>query len=378
MNIPLLDLKAQYQQIKPEVQKAINEVIDSQHFILGPAVEKFEAEIARFIGIKYAVGVASCSDSLLLSLMALGINPAHTDTKGMEVITTPFTFFATAGAIARLGVTPVFADIEPDTFNISPDAIAAALKKHKNVKAIIPVHLYGQSADLEPIMELGRKYNIPIIEDAAQSIGATYKGQNTGTFGLLGCLSFFPSKNLGAWGDAGLIVTNDEKMYQMIRSLRLHGGQKKYYHQYVGCNSRLDAVQAAVLSVKLKYITEWTAKRQERAQYYNQLFKKYNLSGFVTPPPIRPDCNHIYHQYTIRAKNRDGLKDFLKQQNIGTEVYYPLALHLQDCFRYLGYKKGDLPESEKATQEALSLPIYPELRPAQQEYVVEQIAGFYR
>lgn len=375
MNVPLLDLKAQYQTIKDDIQSAIQKVIDSQHFIMGPEVAEFEAATAKYIGAKHAIGVASGSDALLIALMALNIK------SGDEVITTTFSFFATAGSIARTGAMPVFVDIDPKTFNCDPNRIADALKKHKKCKAIMPVHLYGQCAEMDPILELAGKYNCAVIEDAAQAIGSTYKSKKAGTMGALTGFSFFPSKNLGGWGDGGLVTTNDDNLAQLIRKLRLHGSSKKYYHQYVGMNSRLDTLQAAVLKAKLKYLDSWSASRAKRAAYYNKLFRDAGLTDVITTPFVHPDCNHIYHQYTIIVKGkRDGLRDllknFLKDRNIGTEVYYPLTLHFQECFTGLGYKKGDLPVSEKASLEVLSLPIYPELTNQQQEYVVESIKMF--
>lgn len=373
MQVPLLDLKGQYQSIKSEVEESLQSIIQSQHFILGESVEKFEKSIADYIKVKHAIGVASGSDALLLSLMALDIGSND------EVITTPFSFFATAGCIARLCAKPIFVDIEPDTFNIDPNKIADYLKRnHTKVKAILPVHLYGQCADMDAIMELSKKYNIPVIEDAAQAIGSLYHNQHSGTFGLFGCFSFFPSKNLGAWGDAGLVTTNDEKHARLVKALRVHGGEKKYYHRYVGCNSRIDTMQTAILSVKLKYLPQWNEARIVNATSYETLFKKYQLDKMVVLPKTKPDRNHTYHQFTLRvSEKRDELRSFLKESGIGTEVYYPLPLHLQECFKDLGYKKGDLPESEKAAQESLSLPIYPELTQEMQEYVVSSIKEFY-
>lgn len=371
MNVPLLDLKIQYQAIEQDIKQAIQKVIDSQHFIMGPEVAEFEDAAAKYIGAKHAIGVASGSDALLLSLIALNIKP------GDEVITTTFSFFATAGSIARTGAIPVFVDIDPRTFNCDPNQIADALKKHKRVKAIMPVHLYGQCVEMDPILELAGKYNCAVIEDAAQAIGATYKGRKAGTMGVLTGFSFFPSKNLGGWGDGGMVTTNDDNLAQLIRKLRLHGSSKKYYHQFVGMNSRLDTIQAAILKAKLKYLDSWSAGRAERAAYYNKLFQSTGLTDVITTPFVHPDCNHIYHQYTITVKSdRDLFKNFLKDKGIGTEVYYPLPLHLQECFTGLGYKKGDLPVSEKASFEALSLPIYPELTSKQQEHVVESIKAF--
>ncbi|MFA5795379.1 MAG: DegT/DnrJ/EryC1/StrS family aminotransferase [Candidatus Brocadiia bacterium] len=371
MNVPLLDLKMQHQKIKDDIQQSIQKVIDSQHFIMGPEVAEFEAAAAKYVGAKHAIGVASGSDALLLSLMALDIKT------GDEVITTTFSFFATAGSIARTGARPVFVDIDPKTFNCDPNRIADALKKSKKAKAIMPVHLYGQCAEMQPILELARKHNCAVVEDAAQAIGSTYKGKKAGTMGALTGFSFFPSKNLGCWGDGGLVTTDDDNLGQMVRKLRVHGSSKKYYHQYVGMNSRLDTLQAAVLKAKLKYLDNWSTGRAERAAYYNKLFKSAGLDSVITTPFVHPDCNHIYHQYTIIVKGkRDGLRDFLKERGIGTEVYYPLPLHLQECFTYMGYKPGDLPVSEKTSLEALSLPIYPELTSQQQDYVVESIKTF--
>jgi dTDP-4-amino-4,6-dideoxygalactose transaminase len=374
-NVPLLDLKGQYAAIKTEIDTAIKEVAESQHFVLGPTVERFEKAIAQYIDVKHAIGVASGSDALLLALMAFDIK------EGDEVITSPFTFFATAGSIARTGARPVFVDIEPDTFNIDVNKIAAYLAKSgKSVKAIMPVHIFGQCTDMGPIMDLAKRYKIAVIEDAAQAIGSIYQKHKAGTLGHIGCFSFFPSKNLGGWGDGGLVTTNDDTMDQKIKSLRVHGGtNKKYHHQYIGCNSRLDALQAAILTAKLKHLDEWTQARQANAQRYQQLIQTAGLANKAIPPITRPDRNHIFHQYTIRVpKQRDELKAFLQKQGIGTEVYYPLSLHMQECFTYLGYKPGSLPESEKAEREVLSLPIYPELTASMQEYVVEQIKLFFK
>ncbi|MBI4834565.1 MAG: DegT/DnrJ/EryC1/StrS family aminotransferase [Planctomycetes bacterium] len=373
MQVPILDLKAQYQAIKGDIEKSIQPVIQSQHFILGATVENFEKEISGYINVKYAIGVASGSDAILLSFMALKIG------SGDEVITTPFSFFATAGSIARLGAKPVFVDIEQDTYNLDPNKIEDYLKRNgKKVKAVMPVHLYGQCAEMDAITELSRKYNIAVVEDAAQAIGSKYKNKHAGTFGIFGCFSFFPSKNLGAWGDAGLVTTNDEKSAILIKTLRIHGGLKKYYHQYVGCNSRLDALQAAVLSAKLKHLAEWNKGRARNAQRYINLFKKYKLDDIITAPITKPERNHTYHQFTIRVKEkRDELIKFLKDGGVGTEVYYPLPLHLQECFNDMGYKKGDLPVSEKCAQTCVSLPIYAELTEEMQEHVVSQIARFY-
>jgi dTDP-4-amino-4,6-dideoxygalactose transaminase len=403
MQVPPLDLKSQYQTIKKEADAALAEVVNSQHFILGPTVEKLESELAEYLKTKYAIAVASGSDALLIALMALKIGP------GDEVITTPFTFFATGGAIARLGAKPVFVDIDPDTYNINPANIRAYLtKSSKKTKAIMPVHLYGQAVDMSEIMDIGNEYKIPIIEDAAQSLGSDYAGRpeiipdihrdrrdgvypasagprlrKTGTLGLMGCYSFYPTKNLGGWGDAGLVTTDDETLAKLVKTLRVHGAENRYFHQHIGLNSRLDSLQAAILRVKLKYLDKWNQERLQRAESYNQLLKEAGLLKYLAVPSVKKDRTHIYHQYTLRVlgdKNpgtRDKLRDFLKQNNIGAEIYYPLSLHLQECFNYLGYKKGDLPESENASLSVLSLPMYPELTPAMQKYVVDKIKGFF-
>ena len=364
MQIPLLDLRAQYATIKDEIKEAIDEVLESQHFILGPKVEQLENEIARYCNTKYAVGVASGTDALLLSLMAIGV------TCGDEVITTPYTFFATAGSISRLGAKPVFVDINPKTYNINPQLIEEKITD--KTKAVIPVHLYGQCADMEPILEIAEKYSLKVVEDAAQAIGAEYKGKKAGSMGDLGCLSFFPSKNLGGYGDGGMIVTDDEELAEKIGVLRVHGSKPKYYHSIIGCNSRLDAIQAAVLSVKIKYLDSWSEKRRGNASVYDQLFQGMD----IVTPYAEPHNIHIYNQYTIHAKERDGLQSHLKARDIGTALYYPLPLHLQECYAHLGHKEGDLPESEKASRKTISIPIYPELTEEQQRYVVRTVQEF--
>jgi len=377
MRIPLLDLKAQYAAIKDEVKKAIDEVLESQVFILGPKVEELEKNIAAYSQTKYAVGVSSGTDALLVSLMALGIGP------GDEVITTPFTFFATAGVISRLCARPVFVDIDPITFNIDPAKIERAITK--KTRAIIPIHLFGQCADMDPILEIAKKHNLYVIEDAAQSIGAEYKGRKAGTIGDLGIFSFFPSKNLGGIGDGGMVVMNDKGLYEKVKMLRVHGMDPKYYHRTVGGNFRLDAIQAAALNVKLKYLDRWSQGRRDNARDYDQKFKAAGLvkKGLIeTPKAVYKDGGdknyHIYNQYTIRAKDRDRLAAFLGEKAIGMDIYYPVPLHLQECFRNLGYKKGDLPVAEEAASSVLSLPVYPELTAEQKNYIVEKIAGFYR
>jgi len=386
MQILLLDLKAQYATIKNEIKAAIDEVLESQYFILGPKVQQFEEEIAQYCTTHYAVGVASGSDALLLALMA--INVGYDD----EVITTPYTFFATAGSISRLGAKPVFVDIDAKTYNINPELIEEKITD--KTKAIIPVHLYGQCADMDPILEIGKKYNLYIIEDAAQAIGAEYKGRKAGSMGDMGCLSFFPSKNLGGYGDGGMVITNNAELVEKIRVLRAHGAKPKYYHSLIGVNSRLDALQAAVLSVKLKYLDEWSKARRQNAENYNQLFS----DTCVITPDVEPynypkaegvgePCeavhevtarSHIYNQYIIRVGKRDGLQQFLNERNVGTAIYYPVSLHLQECYSDLGYQEGDFPESEKAAQETLALPIYSELTKEQQKTVADTIEEFIR
>ena len=377
MNIPLLDLKAQYSTIKKEIGHAIKEVFKSQHFILGPKVEELEKNIAVYADTKFAVGVSSGTDALLVSLMALDIKP------GDEIITTPFTFFSTAGVIARLNATPVFIDIDPVTYNIDPKKIEPAVTE--KTKAIIPVHLFGQSADMDPILEIAKKFSLYIIEDAAQTIGAEYKAKRAGSIGDLGIFSFFPSKNLGGYGDGGMVVTHNENLYEKIKSLRVHGSKPKYYHKIVGGNFRLDAIQAAVLNVKLKYLDQWSQKRRENADFFDRRFKEIGLinnSHIKTPEPVYINNGsknyHIYNQYTIQAKNRDKLRLFLKENGIGAEIYYPLPLHLQECFEDLKYKKGYLLNSEKASEAVLSIPVYPELKNEQKEYIVQKIFNFYK
>ena len=363
--IPLLDLKAQYATIKDEIKEAIDEVLESQYFILGPKVEQFEYEIAKYCDVKYAVGVASGSDALLLSMMAIDVG------YGDEVITTSYTFFATAGSISRLGAKPVFVDIDPKTYNIDVKCIESRITE--KTKAIIPVHLYGQCADMDAIMEIAKKYNLYVIEDAAQAIGSEYKGRKAGSMSDFGCLSFFPSKNLGGYGDGGMVITNDADLAEKVRVLRVHGSKPKYYHSMIGCNSRLDAIQAAVLSVKLRYLDGWSEARIKNAENYNQLFSDID----VITPYTEPYNYHIYNQYIIRVSKRDELQEFLKERNIGTTIYYPVSLHLQECYTDLGYREGDFPESEKAAQETLALPIYSELTEEQQMAVVNAIKEFY-
>ncbi|MBL8150765.1 MAG: DegT/DnrJ/EryC1/StrS family aminotransferase [Blastocatellia bacterium] len=367
--VPLLDLGAQYQSIKSEVLTAVEAVFERQQFILGREVEALEKVVADYCQVKHAIGCASGSDALLLALMAIGIEP------GDEVITSAFTFFATGGSVARLGAKPVFVDIEPDTFNIDPNRIEAAITP--KTKAIMPVHLFGQVAEMSPIMEIAQSKNIAVIEDAAQAIGAEYKGQQAGSIGEIGCLSFFPTKNLGGVGDGGMMLTNSDRFAEKLRALRVHGGYSEYIYSMIGCNSRLDEIQAAVLRVKMHYLESWSEARRKNASTYNELLQNYKLTERVKLPVVRPYCKHIFHQYTILAKDRDQLFSHLKEKKIGAKIYYPLSLHLQDCFAYLGYKAGELPNTERACTEVLSLPIYPELTFEQQEAVVSTIASFY-
>lgn len=366
MNVPLLDLKGQYRAIKAEVDAALAEVLESQHFILGPQVERCEKAIAAYSHCAHGVGVSSGSDALLACLMAENIGP------GDEVITTPYTFFATAGAIARLGATPVFVDIDPRSYNIDARGIEA--KVTPRTRAIIPVHLYGQMAEMEPIMELARRRSLIVIEDAAQAIGAERSARRAGSVGDYGCFSFFPSKNLGAAGDGGMIVTQDADRAERLRVLRAHGSKPKYHHKIVGGNFRLDALQAAIVSAKLPHLDAWTAARQRHARRYDELLAASQLP--VQTPLISAD-RHIFNQYVIRVPERDALQAHLKTRGVGTEVYYPVPMHLQECFAYLGYSAGAFPESERAAGETLALPVHPELANEQLEYVVAAIADFY-
>lgn len=369
MNIPLLDLKAQYQAIRKDVLAAIETVCDDQGFILGPRVTELERTLAHYVGTAHAVGVASGSDALLISLMAVGVNA------GDEVITVPFTFFATAGAISRLGAKPVFVDIRADTFNMDPAQIEKAVTPR--TKAIIPVHLFGQCADMETINVVAKRHGLAVIEDACQAIGASRHGVMAGAMGTTGCFSFFPSKNLGGFGDGGLITTNDGKLNDSMAMLRVHGSKVRYLHELIGINSRLDALQAAVLQVKLKYLDRWSEGRRRNAARYEQLFKDANLLDRVTPPTTAKGNVHVFNQFTVRAQKRDELRAYLKDQGVGTEIYYPVPMHLQTCYRELGYHKGSFPLSEQAAEEALSLPIYAELTDTQLSYVVEMVAAFY-
>jgi dTDP-4-amino-4,6-dideoxygalactose transaminase len=367
--IPLLDLQAQYAMIRGEIREAIDRVCDSQHFVLGPEVEQLEQEVGAFCQTRHAIGVSSGTDALLVALMALGIGP------GDEVITSSFSFFATAGVIARLGARPVFVDIDSHSFNF--DASDLDSKITARCKAILPVHLFGACAEMEPVLAAAGKHEIAVIEDAAQAIGAKDRcNLSAGTIGSLGCFSFFPSKNLGAFGDAGMVVTQDRELAEAVRVLRVHGGKPKYHHTVIGGNFRLDALQAAVLRVKLKYLAGWTDARRRNAERYRKYFSE---AGLVEQIGLPEDCaGHIYNQFVIRCPRRDQLQEYLKRRSVGTEVYYPIPLHLQKCFADLGYKEGDFPQAEAAAREALALPIYPELTEAQQRYMVDEIKAFYQ
>ncbi len=361
--VPLLDLKAQYASIRDEVRQAIDRVCESQQFILGPEVEALESEVARFVGSKHAVGVSSGTDALLVSLMALGVGP------GDEVVTSPYSFFATAGAIARLGARPVFVDVDPASFNLVADRVKAALTPR--TKAILPVHLFGRVAEMDPLLAAG----VPVVEDAAQALGAADgKGRQAGTMGKCGCFSFFPTKNLGGFGDGGMVVTDDADFAERLRILRVHGSKPKYVHKLLGGNFRLDALQAAVLRVKLKHLPGWSAARRANAERYRRLFADEGLTTDVRLPLDLP--GHIYNQFVIRVRQRDLLRAHLESSGVGTEVYYPVPLHLQECFAALGHKKGAFPESEAAAQHSLALPIYPELSESQQALVVDLIGAF--
>jgi dTDP-4-amino-4,6-dideoxygalactose transaminase len=372
VKVPLLDLKPQYQALKPALDAALLRVAESQYFILGPEVKALEAATAAYSGCKFGIGISSGTDALLVALMALDIGA------GDEVITSPYTFFATAGTIARVGARPVFVDIEPDTFNISPAAIERAITPR--TRAIMPVHLYGQMADMDPIMAIARRHGLRVIEDAAQAIGSEdAKGRRACSIGDIGCLSFFPTKNLGAFGDAGACVTNDAALAAKLMKLRVHGMEPKYYHELIGGNFRLDEIQAAVLNVKLPHLDSWSAARQRNAAFYDAAFARAGLGGKVTPPPpASRGARHIYNQYCIRAERRDELRSWLTEHGVGAEIYYPLPLHMQLCFAYLGHKPQDFPEALRASQETLALPIYPELSESHLQYVVDTIAGLFR
>jgi len=372
MKIPILDLSVQHLQIADEIAAAVTRVLGSQKFILGPEVRELEQELAQYCSCAEAIGCASGSDALLLALMACDVGP------GDEVITTPFSFFATVGSIVRLGAKAVFVDIDSATFNMDVSQVQSAMTKR--TKAILPVHLFGQCAEMETINELARNANMRVIEDAAQAIGAEYRGRRAGSLGEIGCFSFYPSKNLGGAGDGGLLTTNDSELAETLRILRTHGAKQKYYHERLGINSRLDSLQAAILRVKFRYLDQWADARRANAKRYRELFRDAGLgsSDHVQLPVESDGSVHVYNQFVIRARDRDRLKAWLAERGVGTEIYYPVPLHLQACFKDLGYKNGDFPESERAALEALAIPVYPELSANAQTYVVETISSFYR
>ena len=377
MQVPLLDLRAQYAPLKSQFLAAIEEVCDSQSLVLGPKTESFEAAVAAYCGARHAIGCSSGTDAQLMLLMALRIGP------GDAVITTPYTFFATASCIARVGARPVFADIDPATYNICPASVEAVLKKTKNVKAILPVHLFGCCADMAALRAISGRHGVPILEDAAQALGAEHALGSAGTMGDAGWFSFYPTKNLGAFGDAGMVVCNDDELAAKLRAFRNHGMEVRYYHKYIGGNFRIDAIQSAVLHVKLPHLNTWSAGRRARASYYRRMFALHAMERWLTPPvePWKETClpnHHIYNQFIVRAPRRNDLRAYLGAAGISTEIYYPLPLHLQECFRDLGYKPGDFPEAERAAMETMALPIYPEITNDQQAYVVDTIGAFYR
>jgi dTDP-4-amino-4,6-dideoxygalactose transaminase len=369
MNVPLLDLQTQYVSLRDDLQQAVDRVLSSQRFVLGDEVRRLETAIAEYCQTKHAIGCASGSDALLLALMALDTGA------GDEVITTPFSFFATGACVTRLGARPVFVDIDPRTYNIDPARVAAAITPR--TKVIIPVHLYGQCAEMDPLLELGQRHGIAVIEDAAQAIGATDKERRAGSMGLIGCFSFYPTKNLGGAGDGGILTASDDEVAARLRRLRTHGGSNEYEHEEVGINSRLDELQAAVLNVKFPRLDKWSDERAHKAEIYTKLLKDADLRFRLVTPEVKPDGRHIFHQYVVRVPgNRDALMEHLKNHGVGSKIYYPISLHLQKCFEYLGYKKGDLPEAEAAAAETFALPCYPELTEEQQVYVVETIKRF--
>jgi dTDP-4-amino-4,6-dideoxygalactose transaminase len=371
LSVPALDLKAQYRTIRHEIEPVVYQVLESQYFILGPEVASFEAEAAKYCEAPHAIGCSSGSDALLLPLLALGLKP------GDEVVTTPYSFFATAGAIWRTGAKPVFVDVEPDTYNIDPALIEAAITS--NTRAIIPVHLYGHAADMDPINEIARKHKLFVLEDAAQAIGAGYHGKKAGTLGHAAAFSFYPSKNLGGFGDAGMVTTTDAPLAKQIGRLRVHGMEPKYHHHEVGYNARIDALQAAVLRVKLRHLDDWTAARRDVADRYARLFEQDGLGEIVTLPIEKPGHVHVYNQYVVRvpADARDPLRAHLSANRVGSEIYYPIPLHLQVCFASLGHKAGDFPIAEAAASETIALPIYPELTDEALRHVVGTIAAFF-
>jgi len=388
MNVPLVDLQAQYATIKDEVRAAVDAVLESQRFVLGAQVAALEEEVAEFCGVPFAVGVASGTDALLLSLKALGVGP------GDAVVTVPYTFFATAGAVVNLGARPIFVDIEDAGFEMNPEKLASFLSRecdysktsrkivHRSsqttIKAVVPVHLYGQCADMDEILAVSKHYDLPVVEDACQALSATYKDRFAGAMGDLGCFSFFPTKNLGGAGDGGMVLASSQPLADRVRLLRTHGAQRRYFHSMVGFNSRLDELQAAILRVKLPHLRSWSQARRGNAARYGKDFENSGLLTRVTPPAILPDRSHIFHQYVIRCLRRDELQAFLKSQGVNTEVYYPVSLHEQECFLPLGYRAEDLPVSHAASKETLALPVYPELTDEKRSYVVKSIAAFYQ
>ncbi len=370
MRVPLLDLRAQYERIRHELEPVIQDVVESQYFINGPQVMECEAAVAEYSTCAHGVGVSSGTDALLVSLMAEGIG------SGDEVITTPYTFFATAGCIARLGARPVFVDIDPDTYNLDPELIESRVTD--KTRAIVPVHLYGQMADMDPILDIAQRHDLVVIEDAAQAIGSEYGGRRAGSLGDYGCFSFFPSKNLGCFGDGGMVVTNDPERADRLKRLRNHGSKPKYYHGLVGGNFRLDTLQAAVVTAKLAHLDVWTGERQSNAARYDRLLDQSGLvgRGAVSVPQVS-ESRHIFNQYVVRVQRRDELREHLKSRDIGSEIYYPTPMHLQECFADLGHQMGDYPESERAAKDTLALPIYPELTDAQAEHIVHALADFF-
>ncbi len=370
MKVPLLDLTEQNKVLRPEIEAALGRVLDTNGFILGAEVAALEKELAEYCGAKHAIACASGSDALLLALMAYDIG--YDD----EVITTPYSFFATVSSVTRLGAVPIFVDIDPQTYNLDVSQIEARITD--KTKAIQPVHLYGQCADMDALLKISEKYNVPIVEDAAQAIGAEDGGRRAGSIGDIGCFSFYPSKNLGGMGDGGFMTTNDDELAHKLNALRVHGSFERYYHKWVGLNSRLDGFQGAVLRVKLPHLDAWSDKRKANADYYRKLFTDAGLTEQIGLPFERENVRHIYNQFVIRVpERRDELRQFLAASEIGTDIYYPVSLHLQECFKFLGYLKGDYPEAEKAARETLALPVFPELKPEQQEYVVEKIGEFF-
>jgi len=379
MQVPLLDLRRQYAQVRAEILSALERVCDSQQFILGAEVAQFEKEVSATVGVQETVGCASGTDALWLALVAAGVQP------GDSVITTPFSFFASASSVVRAGARPLFVDIDPRTSNLNHELVARRMKTTPNLRAILPVHLYGQCADMDSFRSIAAEFRLALIEDAAQAFGASWRGERAGSLGKAAAFSFYPTKNLSAAGEAGCVTTQDSQVAERMRSLRNHGSRERYFHDEMGWNSRLDGMQAAVLRVKMKHLEEWNRGRRERAAAYDARFTRAGLrasNGNDPRSPVQfleclPQAHHIYHQYVVRAQRRDELRKFLVERGVGTEIYYPLPLHLQKCFAYLGYREGDLPEAERAAREVLALPIFPELTDEEQNYVVETIAEFY-